>query len=263
MSEPPVPEWVVFHIPHDSTEIPVEVSEQFVIDAPTLRQEILRMTDHQTMALFTGAGVSPAQIVRAPVSRLVVDVERFENDGQEPMAGRGMGVVYTRTSSGMPLRRALLGFERQALIERWYRPHHERLGHVVRRTLNDHGRALVIDAHSFPSLPLPYEADQRLERPQVCIGADDYHTPETLYEAFLNAFRRGGYDVGLNTPFAGALVPLMHYQTDRRVMAVMIEVNRGHYMNESTGERNQEFEAISIAIRACIRRAIESWWPTT
>lgn len=189
MSEPFVPEWVVFHIPHDSTEIPAEVREQFVLDVPTLRQEILRMTDHHTLALFTGECVKSAQIVRAQVSRLVVDVERFESDAEEPMAGCGMGVVYTRTSSGMPLRRPLLAVERQALIESWYRPHHHRLSQVVQRALDDHGRTLVIDAHSFPSLPLPYESDQRLDRPQICIGTDDFHTPRALGEAFMEAFR--------------------------------------------------------------------------
>jgi hypothetical protein len=46
----------------------------------------------------------PAQRLVFPVSRLVVDVERFPDDEDEPMAGRGMGAVYTRLSSGERLR---------------------------------------------------------------------------------------------------------------------------------------------------------------
>jgi hypothetical protein len=39
-----------------------------------------------------------------PVSRLVVDPERFVDDATEPMAACGMGVIYTQTSQRMPLR---------------------------------------------------------------------------------------------------------------------------------------------------------------
>lgn len=83
------------------------------------------MTDHHTVDLF-GAQHVAGQVARAPVSRLVLDVERFEEDVREPMAA-----VYTRTSSGRPLRRPLGPSAREALLERWYRPHHRRLENLV------------------------------------------------------------------------------------------------------------------------------------
>ena len=43
---------------------------------------------------------------------------------------------------------------------------------------DDH--CLIIDGHSFPALPLPYELNQRAFRPDFCIGTDDFHTPEEL-----------------------------------------------------------------------------------
>lgn len=50
------------------------------------------MTDHLTDVLFAVPGVTS---VRFPVSRLVLDPERFESDDREVMATKGMGVVYT------------------------------------------------------------------------------------------------------------------------------------------------------------------------
>lgn len=124
-------------------------------------------------------------MIRVSVSRLVVDVERFVDDADEPMAARGMGVIYTRTADGSPLRRDLSAQERQALLDRWYWPHHQRLEQAVDQTLAEHGRCLVIDSHSFPASPLPYEPDQSPDRSEICLGSDEYHTPAELLQTAL------------------------------------------------------------------------------
>lgn len=250
-----VPPWVILHVPHDSTVIPDEVRHQFVAGDAELAAELVRMTDHHTLDLLALA-VPAGQIVRAPVSRLVVDVERFEDDSAEPMSACGMGVVYERMSDGRPLRRPISAPERQALIDAWYRPHHERLAAAVQRAIDLHGEAILVDLHSFPSRPLPYEADQRADRPGICIGTDVFHTPASLEAAFVAAFRAGGFDVRLNAPFAGALVPVSHYRIDRHVSAVMIEVNRALYAQESSGEKNLGFDELAAAIRRCIGDAL-------
>jgi N-formylglutamate amidohydrolase len=254
-----VPDWVVFHVPHDSTDIPAEVRSQYLLDDGQLLHEIVLMTDHLTSELFTQR-VPDNQVVRAPVSRLVVDCERFENDADEPMAGRGMGVVYQRTSDGSPLRRPISECERRALLDDWYWPHHSRLTNAVQRTLDHHGHALLIDAHSFPSKALRYEQDQRDDRPEICIGTTDpYHTPKSLEDAFVCAFRDRGFDTRLNQPFSGVLVPARHYRSDPRVRAVMVEVNRALYLDEATARKRHGFQSFAEELRECIREAIGTW----
>lgn len=110
------PAWVGVHVPHDSTDVPPTVRRQFPLDDQQLADELVKMTDHHTQALFVGPR-SDAVDIRAPVSRLDVDVERFPDDESEPMATRGMGAVYAVTSELQPLRRALGGDEREALIQ--------------------------------------------------------------------------------------------------------------------------------------------------
>jgi N-formylglutamate deformylase len=107
----------------------------------------------------------------------VLDPERFESDDEEIMAARGMGVVYTRTSEQTPLRRTLAAHEREELLARWYRPHHAGLTAAVAAAIGGRGHCLVIDAHSFPARPLSYELDQNPDRPDICIGTNDFHTP--------------------------------------------------------------------------------------
>ncbi len=252
------PPWVILHIPHDSCVIPDDVRSQFLLSNEELEIELQRMTDHFTHALFATPH-GDATVVRSPVSRLVVDVERFADDAQEPMAARGMGAIYEVTSHLAPLRRQLSLEERQALMRAWYRPHHERLEAAVAYALEMHGRCLVIDGHSFPGTPLPYEnADPAIGRPDICIGSDPYHTSATLERAFVEAFGRGGWRVAVNDPFAGALVPASRYRRDPRVTAVMVEVNRDLYLDPECFEPNSHFNRIAAEIKAYCVDALAS-----
>lgn len=252
-----LPAWVVLHVPHDSMVVPDEVRAQFVLSDEALRDELVRMTDHHTFALFAGHATGTG-VVRAQVSRLVVDVERFEDDAREPMAACGMGAVYVSTSQGAPLRRPLSADERKALLHAWYRPHHRAFEAAVSRALDAFGRCLVIDCHSFPSVALPYErAEAEAVRPEVCIGTDAFHTGAGLAEAFVAAFEAAGFTVARDTPFAGAIVPASRYRSDRRVAAVMVEVNRGLYCDETDGTMLSGFEETAQRVQAGCDDAIE------
>lgn len=255
------PPWVVFHVPHDSTQVPLEVRQQFTLSDSELAGELMCMTDHLTMSLFT-TGVAKTQVIRAPVSRLVVDVERFENDKHELMAARGMGAIYSVSSSLLPMRRQLHAGEREALMQSYYRPHHARLERSVSAAIDLHGRCLVIDCHSFPSVALPYEfADPAVSRPDVCIGTDAFHTSDELAGAFVAAFQREGWSMSLNEPFAGALVPVSRYQQDRRVNAVMVEINRRLYLRESDATPLPTFATVAERVRNCCITAIATCNP--
>lgn len=252
------PPWVVLHLPHDSTVIPDSVRDQLLLSDDELDMEIARITDHHTFDLFAEAG---AQIVRAPVSRLVVDVERFRDDAKEPMSQKGMGAVYTATSQMTPLRRTLCPEEREDLMRTYYDPHHRRLETAVDRAIESHGRCLVVDCHSFPDNPLPYEqATSSSVRPDICIGTDDFHTEESLGSAFINEFRNAGFTVAVNTPFAGALVPGSRYRIDRRVQAIMVEINRRLYLRDDKVSVVADFEAVARTVRLCCIKATKIFY---
>ena len=62
------------------------------------------MTDWFVDELFSSIQDVGGISVVYNVSRLVVDPERFENDTEEIMSSKGMGVIYTKTSDGEKLR---------------------------------------------------------------------------------------------------------------------------------------------------------------
>ena len=104
---------MILHIPHSSHSIPASYQEYFVLSSKDLEHEQLRMVDAYTDELFS---LNESEAVIFHYSRLLVDVERFSIDENEPMSQVGMGVIYTRTSEGKRLKRDLSGAEKTELM---------------------------------------------------------------------------------------------------------------------------------------------------
>ena len=243
---------MVVHVPHASVVIPEKWRKLFYLDEESLRQELICMTDWYTDDLFgmtegqasveeAGRPTADFQYVRAPYSRLVCDMERFRDPAQEGMTANGMWICYEKTSDGRPLKRVDATHVTEILEV--YDQHHTALTKAC-----GSGHVLLIDAHSFPSEPLPYELKKQPSspeyedgsfevRPDFCLGTDPVHTPPALAEGAKRFLEEKGYTVAFNTPFAGVLVPMVYYRKEPRVMALMIEVNRALYIDEKTAEK--------------------------
>jgi len=201
---------MIVHIPHSST---YTAGREFIAD---IRCELGRMTDIYADEIFAW----PGNIV-FPVSRLVCDVERFLPDEMEEI---GMGICYERTSEGLPLRQAN---DKDMIIDYYYRPYHAMFEGFVTAEIKRQGKCRIVDCHSFPAEPLPYERDA--SRPDICIGLNDFGAETAMLgEAAADHLRARGYECMINAPFWGAIVP-MRYWKDERVTSIMIEVNRGLY----------------------------------
>jgi N-formylglutamate amidohydrolase len=246
---------LVAHIPHASIVIPAAVREELLISDDALAAELLRLTDWYTDELFAGLADLGATLFVNGLSRLVFDPERFLDDDREPAAAHGQGVVYTRGTLGQALRRPDPAL-RARRIEELYRPYHARLDGLVAETLERYGECTVIDCHSFPSRPLPTEIDRAPDRPDVCIGSDEFHTPVALADGLVAAFEASGYVVKQNAPYAGTFVPGGSYGTDARVHSVMIEVRRGLYMDESGGGRVGALASVASEISHAVAAAV-------
>ena len=145
------------------------------------------------------------------------------------MAKRGMGAVYTSCSDCNVLRR-IPDEHKEEILLKYYDRHHRMFEEAVTGKLEEYGCCLIIDGHSFYPSPLPYEMDQGEYRPDICIGTDAYHTPAWLACFICHYFQKHGYETDLNRPFSGAIVPEKYYNRERRVISIMIEINRGLYM---------------------------------
>jgi N-formylglutamate amidohydrolase len=249
---------VLVHLPHDSTLIPPSATADFLLSPAELARESLRLTDTHTAALYA-EGCAPGDFLRAPVSRLVVDVERFADDTREPCARVGMGATYVRTVDGRPLR-TLTPERRAELMAAYYWPHHRALDAAATARLERFGRCVILDAHSYPTGPLPTRLAAG-RSPEIGLGTEALHTSPELRRWAEHFFGAHGFDVGVDTPFSGAMVPDLYFGRDPRVQSLMIEVRRDLYMDEATGERHAGFDRMRDVLTA-FRHALNRWATT-
>ena len=244
---------IILHIPHASKHIPDEYLQYFTLSKKDLEIEILKMTDHFTDELFDVLGDNIHQL-KFPISRLLVDVERFEKDELEPMSKVGMGCIYEKTHDGNSLKN--VENIKDELINKFYKTHHENFIKIVDTKLKQNNKVLIIDCHSFPKYPLPYELNQEMDRPEICIGSDNFHTSEKLRNLIGELFKKSDFTVKYNAPFKGSIVPLKFYNKDKRVQSIMIEVRRDLYMNEHSGEKNKKFNYIKNILGQILMKII-------
>ncbi|PZT71086.1 N-formylglutamate amidohydrolase [Streptomyces sp. SW4] len=240
---------VILHVPHSARTIPAEVRAGIVLDDAGLERELDHITDAHTARIAEAAAglarTRPWRFVNR-LSRLVVDPERFP-DEREEMTAVGMGAVYTRTTHQEVLRPA--GFDPEPLIERFFRPYAAAMTRAVADRLAATGRAVIVDVHSYPSRRLPYELHGDGPRPPVCLGTDAFHTSPGLLAAAREAFAPCG-ETGLDSPFAGAYVPLEFHGKRAEVGALMVEIRRDTYMSEPGGPAGPGLARLAGALAA-------------
>ena len=247
---------LIAHIPHASLFIPSELRPSLLIDNEALKGELLLLTDRYADELFSCIYEIGGISFICNFSRMIVDVERFEDDQVEMMSKKGMGAVYTKTSRGMDLRVDIRTQDGQTLIERFYRPYHEAFEQEVQNLLALFEECLIMDCHSFSSNPLPFELDQDPQRPDICIGTDSFHTPPRLIETIEEFSNRTDLRISFNKPYEGTYVPLKYLGIEKRVSSVMIEINRKLYMDENTGEKLSAFNQMKEVIEGVVKAII-------
>lgn len=250
---------MLVHVPHSGTYLPPESRATVLLEGAALDDETLLSTDLYTEDLAAWATAAGATLLVNRLSRLVLDPERFPEADREPMEARGRGFLYTRTEDGRALRNPDPE-ERERTYRELYLPYAAAGEAEVSRLLDEHGRCLVLDMHSFRSA-LTHDGDAGSGPwPQVCLGTDAFHTPAGVYERLALAFQAEGLSVGENRPYAGCYVPLSRYGTDSRVSAVMVELRRDLYLDEVTGSKGLGFAMTRGRMERACRSGLAGWW---
>jgi N-formylglutamate deformylase len=260
---------VLLHLPHASRYIPLSERGGLAVDDAELERQHLALVDDRTDELFAPVEAQGVTVVAARVSRLVVDVERRRDDALEPAAELGMGAVYTRGVGNVPLRPHLAAEERERLLRAWYDPHHQLLDRHLESIRSAANACVLIDAHSYPSQPLPTEL-LGAGRPEICLGTDP-HWSRGLERIAERHFTDSGYTVGINRPYAGSMVPGIISRDPQRNLSwvksfhgqmapckgfftLMIEVRRDVYLRPGSQLPGPRFNHLKFTLDTLYRR---------
>ena len=222
---------VICNIPHAGLLIPEFILEDFIISKEEIIEFAEKIVDKNIDELFKFVPASNKVI--SPISRVVVDMERYKDDNKEKMAQIGMGLFYTHDDTGKPIRTQgktypiCLGF---------YNSYHERLEQLISNSLRKNNSCYILDCHSFHE-GLTYTGYEPSNFPDICLGYNEPIPHKEIYQ-IADLFKHNGYSVDYNTPFSGSILP-EKFLNNKKVKSIMLEINRKAYINS-----NEDFNKI-------------------
>lgn len=245
----------IFASPHSGRRYPAEFLARSVLPLTLLR----RSEDAYVDVLFESAPQLGASLVAAEFPRALVDPNRHRWEFDPAMfterlpreagpasarAAAGLGVVPRLAADGRAIYDGPIAFaEASARIARYYAPYHDMVKSEIAAVRERFGEAILIDCHSMPSAS-SRGADIVLgDRFGVsCAPALTTHA-----EA---AFRRLGFTVARNRPYAGGYTTEHYGAPDSGVHVLQIEINRGLYLDEARAERGRGWDDLARRIEA-------------
>jgi N-formylglutamate deformylase len=102
------------------------------------------------------------------------------------------------------------------------------------------------------------DLDQNAKRPDYNIGTDEFHTPFELMETARVFFEKRHLDAVIDKPYSGTIVPLKHNKKDKRVKAIMLEVNRRLYLEPGTNIRSVNYNKVKETVSEFIAQLAQN-----
>jgi N-formylglutamate amidohydrolase len=246
---------LVFSSPHSGRLYP----ECFFEKTSLPLKDIRTSEDAYVDALVDSVEDMQLPFIKALFPRIFVDVNR-EPYELDPLMFRealpdntnktslrvvsGLGTVAKVTGNQKIIYNRLLDVPTvMRRIDTFYKPYHEKLSALLRRSMVLFGRVVLIDCHSMPSR---LHAGQPRSRPDFVLGnryGQSCH-PD-LTDKVMALLKQQGYTVRMNKPYAGGFITEHYGKPEQNLHTLQIEINRDLYMNETTLEIHEGFQSLS------------------
>jgi len=196
-----------------------------------------------------------APLITADAPRAYVDLNRSQDEldpsviediprsALNPRVSSGLGVIPRVVSNGRAIYRGKISrHEALARIETIWRPYHRQLQSLLDESRAQFGRAILIDVHSMPHEAIDSVHHTQHLPPEIVLG-DRFGAScnGRITDAAEAAFRRAGFRVARNAPFAGAFIAQHYGRPSYNQHVLQIEIDRSLYMHEQLVQPNADF----------------------
>ncbi|MCA9600954.1 MAG: N-formylglutamate amidohydrolase [Polyangiales bacterium] len=252
---------VLVEVPHAGLEIPKAVLETVTVS----KESVMRDADIFVDRLYDFAPTVGAHFLAAKLSRYVVDLNRAANDVDEgavagrtsPIVHQPRGVVWRMTTDGQRcLHRPLSAAEFQARIDLYYAPYHAALEATLRAIRERFGWAILLAAHSMPSVGRTQHSDRGIRRADIVPGTRGRTTAAAeIIDVVDGHFRAAGLSVRHDEPYRGGFSTTHYGRPSEGWHAVQIELNRALYVDEATYTyRTEDAARLSGLLRGLVEK---------
>jgi len=237
---------LVVEVPHAGLHVCPQTLARLVAPARSLGRD----ADLHVDELYADAPARGATLLVSHVSRYVVDLNRSETDvdaesveGGSAQLRATRGVIWRLTSDGgrvldAPLPRA----ELTRRLDTYYRPYHAALAAVLERKRAKFGFAVLLAAHSMPSVSRTGHGDTPSVRADVVPGTRGRTSAAPGFIDAVDAHARAaGLSVAHDDPYQGGYTTQHYGRPDLGVHVVQVELARRLYMDEPTLTKNAGF----------------------
>lgn len=219
---------LLVNVPHAGIELDAGLESRLTESALLLPD-----TDWHVDRLAEVAEASGASVLRARVSRYVIDLNRGSDD--KPLySGPTTGLVPTETFDGDPVYAGSEPdpAEQARRIETYWKPYHHKLREALDSIRRQHGHAVLLDLHSIRTR-VPRLFDGRL--PDLNLGTNDGRSCDPFLEERAASVLRDAdsFSHVVNGRFKGGFITRHYGRPDEGVHALQLEIAQSCYMDES------------------------------
>lgn len=248
---------VVVEIPHAGLDVPAHFRGPMV----TSLRAVARDADLYVDELYQDAPNAGATLLVARTSRYLLDLNRAQDDvdaravanaAASPASARGL-VWSLTTDNERALSRPLTQGELEERLAAVYRPYHETLLRLLERKRSRFGHAVLLAAHSMPSIGRAGHGDAGTPRADVVPGTRGRTTARAeLIERVERVAGDAGFSVRHDDPYRGGFTTHGYGHPDENIDAVQVELARRLYMDETTLRKTPGFATLRTWCRTLV-----------
>lgn len=246
---------ILVSIPHNGSEIPTDLAARMTPDGRSSRD-----TDWFLDRLYDLPELADASLLVAQHSRYVIDLNR-PRDNQSLYPGQTTtGLIPETCFDGAPIYAGALPdtAEVERRIAEVWMPYHEKIEQELQRLVDEHGVAVLVEAHSIAS-QVPRLFERTL--PDFNLGTNRGTTCSPALQDAIVATLQGQtqYTHVANGRFLGGYITRCFGQPERSRHAVQIELSQATYMDEGSLSWDPDRAAQVQPVFQQIFSAIRQW----